>query len=63
MKQPSTCAQCGDSAKVSVHFKPAKHIGWYCAHEGYGDNLGESCIPCARGQLPRVPKFCPRRKA
>ncbi len=62
-KVPKTCAVCGHSAKVSVHFKPVKHIGWYCAHDPYGDRVKESRILCARGKLPVPPKWCPRRKA
>ena len=55
MKLPSTCAKCDESRKFSKFYK--QRTAWEC--------VVADCrpIPCRPGQLPRVPKWCPRRKA
>jgi hypothetical protein len=50
-----SCATCDVSRKFSNLYK--QKTAWECVV------LDCKPIPCARGKLPRVPKWCPRRKA
>lgn len=51
-RKVESCATCAYSVKVVQG-----GWLWQCLASDNGDH-----IPCARGKLPRVPEFCPRRK-
>jgi len=60
MKLPSTCAKCDWSGKTI--FLKGRLLLWDCREFSIRDAMANTRIPCRPGQLPRVPKWCPRRK-
>lgn len=52
-RRPATCAICAIAEKGA---RAAGKLEWWCAND-----LDCLTIPCTRGKLPNVPRWCPKR--